>query len=179
VIDPGDWEVYVGPARFGAPQRWHYVYSPLMVRATIDWLKSRGTIRVPHDVRDLVERVTHPNVLAQAAVAYGLPWQGEEARLSAAALVARQQANAGLIDLSRHYRDNQVNGRTPTRIGEGTIEVPVNGLVSPFTGQPLGSVPIRESWLAGVPFGTIGVAAGRTIDVNGRRFSYDVLGLQK
>jgi CRISPR-associated endonuclease/helicase Cas3 len=179
VIDPGNWEVYVGPARFEAPQRWHYVYSPLMVRATTDWLKPRGAIRVPHDVRDLVERVTHPNALTQAAAAYGLPWQGEEARLSAAALVARQQASAGLIDLSRHYRDNQVYSRTPTRIGDGAIEVPVNGLVSPFTGQPLGSVPIRENWLAGVPFGTIGVAAGRTIDVDGRRFSYDVRGLQK
>jgi CRISPR-associated endonuclease/helicase Cas3 len=112
VIDPGNWDLYLGAARFSAAQKWHYVYSPLVVRATIGWLKPRGAVRVPHDVRDLVETATHPDALTQAAAAYGPAWQGEEARLGSAALVARQQANAGLIDLSRHYRDNQVNGRT-------------------------------------------------------------------
>jgi CRISPR-associated endonuclease/helicase Cas3 len=179
VIDPGNWDLYVGAARFNAAQKWHYVYSPLVVRATVEWIAPRGLIRVPHDVRDLVETATHPHALAQAAAAYGPTWQGEEARLGAAALVARQQANAGLIDFSRHYRDNQVNGRTPTRVGDSTIEVPVNGLVSPFTGQPLASVPIRATWLAGLPPGTAGVATASMIDVGGRRFTYDVRGLQK
>jgi CRISPR-associated endonuclease/helicase Cas3 len=179
VIDPGNWDLYLGAARAGAPQKWHYVYSPLGVRATVEWIARRGIIRVPQDVRDLVETATHPDALAQAAAVYGPAWQGEEARLGASALVARQQASAGLIDLSRHYRDNQVNGRTPTRIGEGTIEVPVTGLVSPFTGQPLASVPIRANWLAGFAPGTVGVATGGTIDVGGRRFTYDVRGLQR
>jgi CRISPR-associated endonuclease/helicase Cas3 len=179
LIDPGNWDLYVGAARFGAAQKWHYVYSPLIVRATIEWAARRGLIRVPQDVRGLVETATHPEALAQAAAAYGSAWQSEEARLGAAALVARQQANAGLIDLSRHYRDNQVNGRTPTRIGDGTIEVPVYGLISPFTGWPLTSVPIRANWLSGVPPGTLGGATGAMIDVGGQRFTYDVRGLQR
>jgi CRISPR-associated endonuclease/helicase Cas3 len=179
LIDPGNWDLYVGAARFSAAQKWHYVYSPLVVRATVEWIAPHGLIRVPHDVRDLVETATHPDALTQAAAAYGSAWQSEEARLDTAALVARQQANAGLIDLSRHYRDNQVKGRTPTRIGEGTIEVPVTGLASPFTGQPLASVPIRGRWLTGVPPGTVGVATGSTVNIGGLRFTYDVRGLQK
>ena len=163
---------------FRRRKKWHYVYSPLVVRATNEWIAPRGLIRVPQDVRDLVETATHPEALARAAAAYGSAWQSEEARLSAAALIAQQQANAGLIDLSRHYRYSQVNGRTPTRIGDGTIEVPVSGLVSPLTGQALASVPIRGNWLTGVPPGTAGVTMGM-IDVGGRRFSYDVRGLQK
>jgi CRISPR-associated endonuclease/helicase Cas3 len=179
LIDPGNWDLYVGAARFSAAQKWQYVYSPLVVRATVEWIARRGLIRVPHDVRDLVETATHPDALTEAAAAYGSAWQSEESRRDTAALVARQQASVGLIDLSRHYRDNQVNGLTPTRIGEGTVEVPVNGLVSPFTGQPLASVPIRGNWLTGVPPGTLGVASGAMIDVGGRRFTYDVRGLKK
>jgi len=75
---------------------------------------------------------------------------------------------------------SDVRGPTPGVVWVcGPAEVPVKGLVSPFTGQPLTSVPIGESWLAGVPLGTIGVAAGNAIDVGGRRFSCDVRGLQR
>ena len=38
LIHPEPWETYVGPTRFQALQRWHFVYSPLMVRTTVEWV---------------------------------------------------------------------------------------------------------------------------------------------
>jgi CRISPR-associated endonuclease/helicase Cas3 len=178
MIRPENWDAYVGADRHKAFQRWHYVYSPLSVRATVGWVQVRGYIRVPEDVRDLVETATHPDGLAALARAYGPEWQGVEASMGGAALCAQQKARAGLIDRNQHYRHNLVGDRIPTRLGDGTIEVPVTGLVSPFTGQALSSVPIRGTWLSGVPQGTVGTAQGSLIDVDGRRFTYDERGLR-
>ena len=98
--------------------------------------------------------------------------------MGAAAMQARQEALAGLIDRGAHYRNNPVGDRVPTRLGDGTVEVPVQGLVSPFTGRPLASVPIRAKWIGSVPQGTIGVVRQPgVIDVGGVLFSYDERGL--
>ena len=180
LIHPGDWSRYVGPEKYAAAQRWHFVYSPLVVRATVEWIAPRGLIRVPEDVRELVETATHPDSLAASAAAYGPEWQGIEATMGVAAMRARQEAQAGLIDRGAPYRLNEVGDRVPTRLGEGTIEVVVEGLVSPFTNQPLTSVPIRASWLDGVKIGTVGVVRSPgVIDVGGRWFNYDERGLAR
>ena len=178
LIHPEPWETYVGARRFQALQRWHFVYSPLMVRTTVEWVAAHGLIRVPEDVRDLVETATHPAHLAAIAQGYGPEWTAIEASMGAAAMQARQEALAGLIDRDGHYRNNPVGDRVPTRLGDGTVEVPVQGLVSPFTGRPLASVPIRAKWISGVPQGTIGVVRQPgVIDVGGVQFSYDERGL--
>ena len=178
VIDPGDWSRYVSPEKYTAAQRWHFVYSPLVVRATVEWIARRGIIRVPEDVRELVETATHPDMLTTSAASYGTAWQGIEATMGVAAMRARQEAQAGLIDRGAPYRLNEVGDGVPTRLGDGTVEVVVSGLVSPFTKQPLTSVPIRASWLDGVKLGTVGfVRAPGVIDVGGKRFTYDEHGL--
>ena len=139
-----------------------------MVRTTVEWVAPRGLIRVPDDVRELVETATHPAHLAAAAQAYGPEWTAVEASMGAAAMQARQEALAGLIDRGAHYRNNLVGDRVPTRLGDGTVEVPVQGLVSPFTGRQLASVPIRAKWISGVPQGTVGVVRQTgVIDVGG------------
>jgi CRISPR-associated endonuclease/helicase Cas3 len=178
LIHPEPWETYVGASRFQALQRWHFVYSPLMVRTTVEWVAARGLVRVPEDVRELVEKATHPEHLAARAQVYGPQWMAIEASMGAAAMQARQQALAGLIDRSAHYRNNLVSDRVPTRLGDGTVEVSVRGLASPFTNRPIASVPIREMWISNVPQGTEGVVRQPgVIDVGGVLFSYDQRGL--
>ncbi len=178
LIHPEPWETYVGARRFQALQRWHFVYSPLMVRTTVEWVVALGLIRVPEDVREVVETATHPEHLAARARDYGPEWTAIEASMGAAAMQARQEALASLIDRSMHYRNNLVGDRVPTRLGDGTVEVPVQGLVSPFTGRPLASIPIRAKWISSVPQGTIGVVRQPgVIDVGGVLFSYDERGL--
>jgi CRISPR-associated endonuclease/helicase Cas3 len=88
VIHPEPWESYVGARRFQALQRWHFVYSPLMVRTTLEWVAHRGLIRVPEDVRELVETATHPAHLAGRAQHYGPQWRAIEASMGAAAMQA-------------------------------------------------------------------------------------------
>ena len=178
LIHPEPWETYLGPTRFQALQRWHFVYSPLMVRTTMEWLAARGLIRVPEDVCGLVETATHPAHLAARAQGYGPEWTAIEASIGAAAMQARQEALAGIIDRDAHYRNNSVGDRVPTRLGDGTVEVLVRGLVSPFTGRPLASVPVRAKWISNVPQGTEGVVRQPgVIDVGGVLFSYDERGL--
>jgi CRISPR-associated endonuclease/helicase Cas3 len=178
LIHPEPWGSYVGATRFQALQRWHFVYSPLMVRTTVEWVAARGLIRVPEDVRELVETATHPAHLAARAQDFGPEWAAIEASMGAAAMQARQEAVAGLIDRGAHYRNNPVGDRVPTRLGDGSVEVPVRGLVSPLTGRPLTSVPIRAKWISNVPQGTEGVVRRPgVIDVGGVLFSYDERGL--
>lgn len=83
-----------------------------------------------------------------ALVRSGRPWKH---RLGAAAMQARQETLAGLIDRDARYRNNLVGHRVLTRLGDGTVKVPVQGHVSPFTGRQLASVPIRAKWIGGVP----------------------------
>ena len=92
---------------------------------------------MPEDVRELVEKATHPEHLAARAQVYGPQWTAIEASMGAAAMQARQEALAGLIDRGAHYGNNLVSDRVPTRLSDGTVKVPVRGLVSPFTNRPL------------------------------------------
>jgi CRISPR-associated endonuclease/helicase Cas3 len=180
LIRPERWETYVGARRFQALQQWHFVYSPLMVRTTVEWVAGRGLIGVPEDVRELVETATHPGHLAAQAQVYGPQWTAMEASMGAAAMQARQEALAGLIDRGAHYRNDLVSDRVPTRLGDGTVEVPVRGLASPFTNRPLASVPIRAKWISNVPQGTEGVVRQPgVIDVGGVLLSYDQRGLER
>ena len=40
--------------------------------------------------------------------------------------------------------------RQMTRLGDGTIDVEVNGLVSPFDGKRISRIPVPGRWLQGV-----------------------------
>ena len=101
-------------------------------------------------------------------------------------LCDRQQAIAGLVDRTREYSAALVNERVPTRLGDGSVDVEVNGqLISPFTGERIKALSIRGNWLSNAEPGSMAKvvsieATGRaTLDVDGIRFHYDVEGLHR
>src|SRR5206468_9285544 len=96
-------------------------------------------------------------------------------------------ALAGLVDRTRDYGAALVNERVPTRLGDGSVDVEVDGqLISPFTGEGIKALSIRGNWLKNAEPGSmahvvaIEAAIGQTtLDVDGVRFRYDVEGLHR
>jgi hypothetical protein len=117
---------------------------------------------------------------------YGERWVQLWYRVYGAAIAESQQALAGLVDKTLGYDQALVNERVPTRLGDGTVDVEVDGeLLSPFTGAAIDVLSIRANWLRRAQPGSkaevITVeAGGRTIlDVGGTRFKYDLEGLNR
>ena len=154
VIDPGSLDQYLLPkgkvlGRLG--QGWPWVYNNLLsVRATLDWLHSGRSISIPDDCRSLVERATHADYLRDMAASLGGSWTDLWRELFDEAAIKAQLAEASLIDWKRPYREALVNEWLPTRLGEGTVTVAVENLVSPFTGQQIKALPIPGRWLRGI-----------------------------
>jgi hypothetical protein len=102
------------------------------------------------------------------------------------AMAAGQQALARLVDRSLGYDQAFVNERVPTRLGDGSVDVEVEGkLTSPFTGDLIDALSIRANWIRvaepGSPAVVVGVdAAGRAlINVGRARFTYGIEGLHR
>lgn len=69
-------------------------------------------------------------------------------RLYGNAITDTQQALAGLVDRTRDYGQALVNERVPTRLGDGSVDVEIDGkLSSPFTGATIDTLSIRGNWL--------------------------------
>jgi CRISPR-associated endonuclease/helicase Cas3 len=189
VLEPGDWEARVTfeGRPLGAPGHgWAWVYSPLSVRETVDWLRANRAISVPNNVREIVELATHLEHLEGRARTLGPRWVALWQGLYGQAMAASQQALSGLIDRSQGYNQALVDERVPTRLGDGSVDVEVEGnLVSPFTGKQIEALSIRANWLReaepGSPAVVAGLdAAGRTrIDVGNARFTYSDEGLHR
>jgi CRISPR-associated endonuclease/helicase Cas3 len=189
LLEPGDWDERValdGRPLGGSGHGWAWVYNPLAVRETVEWLRTHGAVSVPGDVRSMVELATHADHLEARAMVYGGRWMALWQRLYGDAIADSQQALAGLVDRSRGYEQAMVNERVPTRLGDGSVDVEVNGsLRSPFTGETIASLSIRANWLREAEPGSMATiagidAAGRTlIDVDGVRLVYGVEGLHR
>ena len=103
VIDPGAPERYVkddGTQHGITGQGWGWVYSPLIVAATLEQLRARATVRVPDDARAMVEMTTHPEALEPLAqrsggrmIAHWQVWQGR-------VIADRQHAAGYVVDWS-------------------------------------------------------------------------------
>jgi CRISPR-associated endonuclease/helicase Cas3 len=158
LLEPGPWDARVtenGEAQGAPGQGWAWVYNPLAVRETVEWLRPRGRIVVPDDVRALVETATHADHLEMRARAYGARWLSLWSRLYGRATAERQQALAGLVDRSLGYEQALVDGRLQTRLGDGSIDVDVQGrLISPFTDLGIERLGIRATWLRGATPGS-------------------------
>jgi CRISPR-associated endonuclease/helicase Cas3 len=189
VLEPGDWNerVTLDGRALGAPGHgWAWVYNPLAVRETIAWIRKRGAVSVPMDVRTMVELATHTDHLAARATVYGERWVALWQRVFGHAITDTQRALAGLIDRGAGYDRALINERIPTRLGDGTVDVEVEGtLLSPFTGVAIDALPIRANWLRDAEPGSTATingvdATGRTlIDVGGVTLTYSVEGLHR
>jgi CRISPR-associated endonuclease/helicase Cas3 len=189
VLEPGDWNERVTPdgrPLGGSGHGWAWVYNPLAVRETVEWLRARGAVSVPDDVRAMVELATHADHLETRAQIYGRRWVALWQRLYGNAIVDSQQALAGLIDRAVRYDQALVNERVSTRLGDSSVDVEVDGtLVSPFTGEAIDALSIRANWLRNAQPGSVATVAGtdalgRTLlDVDGVRFVYGVEGLHR
>lgn len=184
VIDPGPLDQYLLPKGkvLGRPgQGWPWVYDNLLsVRATLDWLHSGRSISIPDDCRLLVERATHADCLRKTAASLGGSWTDLWRELFDEAATKAQLAEASLIDWRRPYREALVNERLPTRLGEGTVTVAVESLVSPFTSHEIEALPIPGRWLRGtvLPDEPVNAAEGR-LRIGTESFAYDRLGIRR
>jgi hypothetical protein len=59
----------------GTGHSWAWVYNPLAVRETGEWLHLHDAVSVPDDVREMVEMATHADYLERTrAQGYGPRW---------------------------------------------------------------------------------------------------------
>jgi CRISPR-associated endonuclease/helicase Cas3 len=146
LLNPGDWDARVtfDGKPLGAPgYGWAWVYSPLSVRETVEWLRAKRAISVPDDVREIVELATHVDHLERRALAFGERWVKLWKRLYGRAMADSQRALSGLVDRSQGYDLALVDERVPTRLGDGSVDVEVVGeLISPFTGDRIDALSI-------------------------------------
>jgi hypothetical protein len=110
---------------------------------------------------------------------------------AARATAERQQALAALVDRSAGYEQALVDARAQTRLGDGSIDIDVEGaLVSPFTGTRIERLAIRATWLRnttpGSPARVVGYdkqghgGTSRTLlDVGGVALAYGAEGLAR
>jgi len=184
VISPGTLEQYLLPKGkvLGRPgQGWPWVYNNLLsVKATLDWLRSGRSISIPDDCRSLVERATHADYLREMAASLGGNWNDLWRELFDEAAIKAQLAEASLIDWRRPYREALVNEWLPTRLGEGTVTVAVENLVSPFTGQEIEALPIPGRRLRGtvLPDEPITAVEGQ-LRIGTQNYTYDRLGIRR
>jgi CRISPR-associated endonuclease/helicase Cas3 len=187
VLDPGNWENRVsadGRPIGGPGHGWAWIYNPLAVRETIEWLRTRSSISVPQNVREIVELATHTDHLEARAKFYGDRWIKLWNYLFCNATSDAQQALPRLVDRQLGYDQAFVNERVPTRLGDGSVDVEVRGgLRSPFTSVLIEALSVRAKWLKGAQPGSIAEVAGtddlgRTLlDVDGARLAYGIEGL--
>ena len=189
MLEPGDLNERVtaeGRPLGGPGQGWAWVYSPLAVRETVQWLRGHTQVSVPGDVREMVELATHADQLEDRAILYGERWVALWHRLYGNEIAERQQALAGLVDRTLDYEQALVNERVPTRLGDGSVDVEIDGkLLSPFTGAAINVLSIRANWMRRAQPGskaqviTVETGGRTTLDVGGARFRYDIEGLQR
>ena len=182
MIDPGHLAAYLAPdgsVRGRQQQGWAWVYDNLLsVGQAIDWIARNGSITVPDDSRELVERSTHADYLRAEAERLGGQWMRLWERLYSDESRQKQLAAAGLVDWHRDYADAVVNERVVTRLGDGTIDIEVN-LSSPFDGAAISRMPVPIRWLKGIPTGAQVVSEGNEIVIGSEQLFYNQAGLSR
>lgn len=181
IIDPGVLERYLkddGNQHGISGQGWGWVYSPLIVAATLQQLQQRPVVRLPNDARMLVEMTTHPEALEEVAKSLGSRMEAHWRIWQGTAVAHRQQAAAYLIDWSRSYMDAVVTRTPPTRLGDPSVSVEVD-LCSPLDGSKIDVLPVPARWLRGVPQDAEAVCRDQMVDVDGVRMEYGTHGLMR
>ena len=182
MIDPGDLTRYLmadGSIRGREQQGWAWVYQNLLaVRQTTGWIADNGTITVPDDSRELVERSTHAEHLRGEAERLGGAWMRLWERLYSNVSRQQQLAEAGLVDWDRGYACAEVNERIVTRLGDGTVDISAD-LASPFDGTEIKRIPVPARWLRDTPADAEVVSEDNKILIGDVRLIYDGTGLSR
>ena len=170
-----------------------YVYVSLQVlEATRRLIDEHPQWRIPAMNRELVERGTHPDILASITDELGEAWQAHANSTEGGYIGERQTACGNVVRLDKSFfMDNRevvfgsAEERIRTRLGDDRLEVafdppPVSPLDPTWEIAEL-AVPAR--WLKGedVPE-TVGTTArdeGFDFSVGDRKFRYDRLGLHR
>jgi CRISPR-associated endonuclease/helicase Cas3 len=169
--------------RMPVGSEWAYVYDPLATLVTVEALRQRDYLRVPDDVRWLVETATHPESLEAFAARNG--WSHVWQATWGTRLAQRQLAQGGLIDWSRPYAEQPVSEAVPTRLGNTRVTVELSTPIpSPPGVGPIEALPVPWHWLRDEPPGTLGVPTadgsnGYSILVGRVRLTYGRLGLRR
>lgn len=183
MIDPGPLERYLsadGRVRGQEGQGWAWVYCNLLaVHETLAAVRESGSVTVPDDCRTLVERSTHADHLRDTATELGPAWLALWRRLYMEQGRQEALAEGRTIDWSLPYDRASVVDNAVTRLGEGTVDVTVRGLHSPFDGARIDTLPVPARWLRGVAPGTVAMADGDEIRIGAARLRYDARGLQR
>ncbi|MCS6803415.1 MAG: CRISPR-associated helicase Cas3' [Dehalococcoidia bacterium] len=169
-----------GPAGLGAVYR-----DGRVLALTWELLRERGEVTLPDQARELIELATHPERLFRL----GESWRRHGDELEGKVCAEVRQALRSLVDDrpfgELHYPDRGES--VLTRLGLPTMELPLATPVrSPF-GRELRSLPMPAHWLAGddlrritdVPVPVESDGRVLRFSVNGRRFRYSRLGLER
>ncbi len=173
----------LGPHGFGT------VYADLRIlEATRRILAERAVLRVPEDCRELVERTTHPEALAELVETLGEPWVMHQERMVGSLFSQRQLANLNLLDWNEPFGEPPfptaaLDGRVQTRLGLGDR-------IARFEPAPMGpfghavaelTIPAflaREVPVDAEPTDLRGGPGGFEFRFGSQAFRYDRLGLR-
>lgn len=143
-------------ARMPTGGEWGYVYDVISTLATLDALRDCIHLRIPEDVRQLVEIATHPDYLSDHAKDKG--WEALYAATWGKRIAQRQTAQGVLLDWRRPYLEQPVDERVVTRLGDGTITIELDRpFTSPISGEEVQALPMPYRWVRDVAPGTVGV----------------------
>ena len=138
---------------------WGYVYDVVSTMATLEALRGKRYLKVPEDVRVMVEMATHPESLELSAQTRG--WADLFAATWGRRLVMRQRAEGVLLDWQRPYMEQPVDERVLTRLGDGSIILALDHpFDSPISGEEVQALPVPCRWLRDLAPGTIGIVSG-------------------
>lgn len=170
-----------------APLALGLVYPDLLgVVATRRAIEEIGTLSIPQDNRRLVERATHPELLTSLADTLRGNWRrhweqhsGIKAAQEGAARHACLNWEKKIEPLPQAMWDERITARLG--VDDRRVDLP-GRMIGPFGGE-ITSLIVPGRWLRGVPADgepSIGpaLAKGIRLEVGGREFIYDRLGLR-
>ena len=169
------------------------VYESLQVlEATRRLIDEHSVWRIPAMNRELVERATHPDVLASITEELGEAWRAHANSTEGGYIGDRQTARGNVVRLDKSFfADNRdvvfgsAEERIRTRLGDDRIEVAFDPQpVSPFDpSREIDKLAVSADWLKGedVPESveTTASEGGFNFHMGDRKFHYDRQGLHR
>lgn len=170
-----------------APLALGLVYPDLLgIVATRRAIEEIGTLSIPQDNRRLVEKATHPELLARLADMLKGNWRRHPEQRSGIKAAQEGAARHAFLNWGQRLEplpQTKWDERITARLGvdDRRVDLP-RRVIGPF-GREITSLVVPGRWLPGVPVDSepsIGpaLAGGLRLELGGREFVYDRLGLR-